>query len=116
MPTPTAFGKQPEPWQPLVQGEITGLPDNVLATIYVHLPSGQLTQWGHRRNGPWESVVTASGGAQKIITAEAEGYVSDPISYTVYSSDTVAYVVEGGQITDEEALHLDFHFEPVAPP
>ena len=107
--------KQPEPGRPLVRGQISGLSDNTLATVYVRLPSGRVVLWGERGNGPWEFVVTATGGADKIVVAEAEGYVSQPISYTIHLSGTTAHVVEGGQITDE-ALHLDFHFDPADSP
>lgn len=115
MPTPplTTPQKQPEPQHPLVQGEITGLPDDVLATIYVRLPSGRVILWGERGNGHWEFVVTASGEVDRVVTAEAEGFISSPISYTIRLSGTTAYVVEEGQVTTREAVHLDFHFEPV---
>jgi len=44
--------------------------------------------------------------------AEAEGYMSQPIGYTIHISGDTAYVVRNGQVTDEEAIHLDFHFVP----
>jgi hypothetical protein len=47
-----------------------------------------------------------------VVTAEAEGYVSQPINYSIRLSGTTAYVVEGDQIRDE-AVHLDFHLDPV---
>ncbi len=108
--------KQPEPQRPLVGGRISGLPDGTLATIYVRLPSGRVVLWGQRGNGSWEFVVTDVGGAEKIVAAEAEGYVSTPISYTIHLSSTTAYVVESGRITTNEALHLDFHFAPAGSP
>jgi len=108
--------KQPEPSRPLIGGQISGLPDDVLATIYVRLPSGRVVLWGERGNGPWEFVVTAAGGEDKVVTAEAEGYASEPASYAIHLSDTTAYIIENGQITTNEALHLDFHFEPVDSP
>lgn len=115
-PMPTIPLKQPEPGRPLVKGQLSGLPIDVLATIYVRLPSGQVVLWGERENGTWEFVVTEAGGTEKIVTAEAKGYVSQPISYTIHVSGTTAYLVEGGQITAKEALNLDFHFAPVGSP
>ncbi|MCL6543513.1 MAG: hypothetical protein K6T87_23485 [Roseiflexus sp.] len=47
-----------------------------------------------------------------VVTAEAEGYVSKPISYTIHISGDTAYLVRNGQVTNEEAIHLDFHFMP----
>jgi hypothetical protein len=57
-------------------------------------------------------VVTQASGVDYVVTAEAEGYVSQPISYSIRLSGTTAYVVEGDQIRDE-AVHLDFHLDPV---
>lgn len=105
--------KQPEPQRPLIAGEFSGLPDDTLVTIYVRTPSGQEAVWGTQRgSGSWETVVTDASGRDYVVTAEAEGYASQPISYTIHLSGTTAYVVEDSQITTE-ALHLDFHFEPV---
>jgi hypothetical protein len=63
-------------------------------------------------NGIWQAVVTDASGVDYTVTAEAEGYVSAPISYTIHLEGLEAFLVENGQITDQEALHLDFHFEP----
>jgi len=115
--TPPIPTKQPEPGRPLVRGQIAGVADDVLVTIHVHTPSrweaGTFTRLG---SGLWQAVVTEASGVDYIVTAEAEGYVSTPISYTIHLSGMVAYMVEGGQITTNEALHLDFHFEPAGPP
>jgi hypothetical protein len=112
MPTPTADGKQPEPQRPLIGGQFSGLAAGTLVTIHVCTPSGHETLWGTRRgSGPWESIVTDVDGVDYVVTAEAEGYLVSPPSYTIHLSGTVAYVVEGGQVTTEEALDLDFDFE-----
>lgn len=113
----TPVTRQPEPQRPLFQGMISGLPDDALATIHI---SDALSEWEVNRgtrpgNGPWEAVVT-SAGVDYIVTAEAEGYISSPLSYTVHISDDIAYVVEEGQVTTNEALHLDFRFESVGLP
>ncbi len=115
--TPIIPSKQPEPSRPRVKGEISGVPDGTLVTIHVRTLGG----WETRTvKGPfpglWESVVTEASGIDYIVTAEAEGYVSQPISYTIHISDDTAYVVRDGQATDEEAIHLDFHFVPKESP
>jgi hypothetical protein len=66
--------------------------------------------------GPWEAIVTEASGADYIVTAEAEAYVSHPISYTIHLSGTMAYMVEDDHVTFNEALHLDFYFEPANSP
>ena len=103
--------KQPEPSRPLVEGEISGVSDGTLVTMHVRTPEGREA---HTVKGPfpgsWEAVVTESSGLDYIVTAEAEEYVSQPISYTIHISGDTAYVVRDGELTDEEAVHLDFHF------
>jgi len=109
--TPMSYPKQPEPSRPLISGQFLGLPNDRLVTFYVRTPEGWEALWGTTpQGGYWEAVVTTASGADYIVTAEAEGYVSQPISYTIHISGDTAYVVREGQITDEEALHLDFHF------
>jgi hypothetical protein len=78
----------------------------------VLLPSGESVLSGERGNGHWEFVVTATGRAQKIVTAEAQGYTNVPISYRIQIGDEKAFIVENGQVTDKEAIHLDFEFKP----
>lgn len=63
-------------------------------------------------NGTWQAVVTDASGVDYIVTADADGYVSTPISYTIHLEGLAAYLVENGQLTDQEASHLDFHFLP----
>ncbi len=115
--TPTIPPKQPEPARPRVEGEISGVPEGTLVTVHIRTPNG----WEARTiKGPfpglWESVVTEASGTDYIVTAEAEGYISQPNSYTIHISDDTAYVVRDGEVTDEEALHLDFHFTPEPSP
>ena len=52
---------------------------------------------------------TANNGYNR---AEAEGFRSMPENYTIFIKEKVAYIVEEGTITKEEARHLDFQFEP----
>lgn len=114
--TPTIPPKQPEPSRPRIAGRFLGLPDNVLVTFYVRTPTGRKAVWGTRPDGGlWEAIV-AVGEGDYVVTAEAEGYVSQPVSYTIHISGDTAYVVRDGQVTDEEATHLDFHFIPKASP
>lgn len=105
--------KQPEPSRPLVRGGISGLPDSTTVTIHIRTPKGrEAFTVGGKSPGLWEAVVTEASGLEYIVTAEAEGYVSQPISYTIHISGDTAYVVRDGQVTNEEAIHLDFHFIP----
>jgi hypothetical protein len=66
------------------------------------------------QDGEWN--LAGSGhrrlGVDYIVTADADGYVSAPVSYTIHLEGLAAYLVENGQLTDQEASHLDFHFEP----
>lgn len=117
LPGPTVTSeiprKQPEPSRPLVRGEISGLPDGTLVVIHIRTLQGREAYTiGGPSPGPWEAVVTEASGLDYIVTAEAEGYISQPISYTIHISGDTAYVVREGQVTNEEAVHLDFHFIP----
>ena len=115
--TPTILPKQPEPSRPLVKGKISGLPDSTLVTIHIRTPKRREAHTiGGPSTGSWEAVVTEASGLDYIVTVEAEGYVSQPISYTIHISGDTAYVVRDGEATDEEALHLDFHFAPERSP
>jgi hypothetical protein len=112
--TPTQpFRKQPEPQRPLVSGEISGVSEGTLVTFHVRtLAAGWEALTGTLMgNGTWQAVVTEASGVDYIVTAEAEGYMSAPISYTIHLEGLEAYLVENGQVTDQEASHLDFHFE-----
>lgn len=116
-PEPTATAvippKQPEPSRPRVGGEVSGVTDGTLVTIHIRTPEGWEARTGKGPfPGPWEAVVTEASGFDYIVTAEAEGYISQPISYTIHISGDTAYIVRDGQVTDEEALHLNFHFVP----
>ncbi len=116
--TSTTFpSKQPEPQNPVIGGQISGLSDDTLLTIHVNTPSGREaiyhTQSG---NGHWEIVVTNASGVDYVLTAEAAGYESSPISYTIHLNDTKSYIVEAGQITRNEAVHLDFQFTSTSSP
>jgi len=116
-PLSTFPSKQPEPQRPIIEGQVSGLPDNTLLTIHVNTLEGREaiyhTQTG---NGHWEIVITNASGVDYVITAESAGYISYPLSYTIHLSDTTAYVVEAGQITQNEALHLDFQFTSSSSP
>jgi hypothetical protein len=112
--TPTQpFRKQPEPQRPLVSGEISGVSEDTLVTFHVRTPTGREALTGTMMgNGIWQAVVTDASGVDYSVTAEAEGYVSAPVSYTIHLEGLTAYLVENGQVTDREASNLDFHFEP----
>lgn len=113
--TPNFFQKQPEPQSPMIKGEFSGLPDYTLVTIHIFTLSGQEIQWGTRRgNGTWESVIPNNPDQDYVVTAEVEGYTSTPISYSVHTDGITAFLIDNGKITTNEALHLDFYFDPVA--
>jgi hypothetical protein len=104
--------KQPMPSRPLVMGQISGVVGDTQVIIHIRTPGGwEAYEIFRRGNGNWESVVTDASGLDYIVTAEAEGYISDPASHAIHLGGDTAYVVCDGQVTDEEAIHLDFHFE-----
>ena len=109
----TSPTKQPIPDRPLIGGQILDLPNDVAVTIRVHTLAGREVRWREQLGaGSWEVVITKAGSADYVVTAEAEGYISQPISYTIHISGDTAYVVRNSQATDEAAVHLDFHFVP----
>lgn len=117
-PTSTTFqSKLPEPQNPVIGGQISGLSDDTLLTIHVHTPIGREAIYHTQRgNGHWEIVVTNASGVDYVVTAEAEGYESSPTSYAIHLNETKAYVVEAGQATRNEAVHLDFQFTSTSSP
>ncbi len=92
-----------------IGGHISGLPDGVCATI--QFEGNWRRGWAEYPNGPWK-VGIHSDEKEYAVTAVAEGYVSTPASYRVRVVSDTAYVVRDGQVTGEEAVHLDFHFVP----
>jgi hypothetical protein len=111
-PSPLFPEKQPEPVRPLIAGQISGLAENALLTIHIATPEGyEAAYYTQKGNGRWEAVVTSASGVDYVITAEADGYVSSPTGYSIHLSDTTAYLVEEGRVTQDEALDLDFHFQ-----
>ncbi|MEA3440515.1 MAG: hypothetical protein U9R58_09555 [Chloroflexota bacterium] len=116
-PTPTDVSKQGEPSRPLIGGQISSLPEGVLATINIRTPQDRIVSWGWAATDvPWQTIVHTAGGFDYYVTAEAEGYVSQPEGYMIHISGETAYLVRDGQVTDEEAIHLDFHFVPSQSP
>ncbi len=112
-PTETIpFRKQPEPNEPLIRGQFSGLTGNELIRFQITGLGGQRGTW--HGNGPWESVISnAREGEGYVITAEVPGYQSSPANYTVVISGRKAYMVKDGQVTSEEATKLDFQFNPI---
>jgi hypothetical protein len=94
-------------------GDVTGIPADVLITIHVKSVSGREAGAATMKgSGIWQAVVTDASGLDYIITADAEGLVSDPISYTIHLDGQTAYLVVDGHVTDQEAIDLDFDFKP----
>ena len=114
---PTSMGptKQPEPGRPLIKGLISGLSNPAdLVTFRVCKQAGREVLWGTRPgNGQWEAVISNySEGTTYTVTAEVKGYVSQPKSYTIHIIGRTAHVVQDNQV-GEEALALNFHFDPL---
>jgi hypothetical protein len=105
--------KQPEPGTPIISGKFFGLPNETLVIIRVHSQTGDEILHGTRRgNEAWETVISnAKESGFYTVLADAEGFRSIPENYTIFIKDKVAYVVEEGVTTTEEARHLDFQFE-----
>ena len=111
--TPTIFKKQPEPQQPLIFGDISGVPDGILVSVHMQTTKGWEAVIVNREgSGKWETVVTDASGVDYIVTAEAPDFVSTPISYSIHLEDMKVYLVDNGKVTNKEAVNLDFHFEP----
>jgi hypothetical protein len=97
----------------IIQGRLKNLPDDVVIRTMVCNLDGD-AHFGPMRwtgEGVWSSNLRNSPGKVFEVTAEAEGYTSVPLSYTIQVSGAKAYVVVDGQLTPDEANHLDFHFE-----
>ncbi len=106
--TPWVLHVTKEPIPPGVQvgGAIFGLPPGTIASISA--VSDKSTSGGGG-NQSWDLALSPLGD-RYVVTAQAEGYVSSPVSYTVRIVGDKAYVVEGGQTIDKQADHLDFTF------
>lgn len=106
--------KQPEPNKPEIRGKISGLPEGAFLTIHIHtLDDREIATIRGQNQKTWEAVITDRTALDYRVSAKADGYISKPISYTINLQGDCAYLVLGGQVTNEEAIHLDFHFEPL---
>ncbi len=66
--------------------------------------------------GEMRVVLPENQGVIYVVTAEAEGYVSHPISCTIQLSGTNFYLVENDKITSNEVSSLKFQFKPIITP
>jgi len=108
---------RPEPHEPQIVVSFSGLKDDTLARIFFRTPSGDEPLRGsHPGNGEMDVILPEQQGTKYIVIAEAEGYVSNPISYTIQISGTLVYPVENSQIASSEVLILEFQFEPISTP
>jgi hypothetical protein len=108
---------RPEPQEPQIVVSFSGLNDDTLAKIFFRTLSGDEPLRGsHPGNGEMDVILPEKLGAKYIVAAEAEGYVSNPISYTIQISGTLVYMVEDNQIAPNEVLELEFQFEPIDTP
>lgn len=111
IPTQQPEPLRPEPQEPHIFVSFSGLNENALGRIYFRTRSGDIPLRGsHPGNGEMRVVIPEHQAVTYIVSAEAVGYVSDPISYTIHISGTLVYLVENGQITSKEALNLNFQF------
>lgn len=110
-PSQIAPDKQPEPQTPLVQGTISGIAEDEIVHFSFTTLSGQEDSWGSRMgNGDWMSVITPASDRDLLVSAQVEGYEVTPAQYQIQVIGDKAFVVEGGQVTDREAVDLNFHF------
>jgi hypothetical protein len=115
-PVATPLPKQPEPRFPRIGGQFTGVSDDLVVRFSIYTLSGRRAGFGSRlSNGQWEAVVTEASGHDYFLTAEAEGYVSQPLRYTLHVSGTTVTVDNpaGEPWVGEEVMSLDFHFVPL---
>jgi hypothetical protein len=116
-PTQQSEPLRPEPREPHIIVTFYGLDESALGRLFFHTLSGDTPLTGsHTGNGEMRVVLLERQGVIYIESAEAEGFVSHPISYTIQLSGEAFYLVENGQITTNEASNLDFQFTPVAAP
>ena len=99
-------------------GRMTGLSDNTIITFRITTLDGDEILWGTRPGeGPWEAILSnARDDEDYIVSVAANGYESEPVSYTIHIDELTAYVIEDGEITNQEAEHIDFHFVSVLLP
>lgn len=110
-PSQIAPDKQPEPQTPLVQGTISGIAEDEIVHFSFTTLSGQEDSWGSRMgNGDWMSVITPASDRDLLVSAQVEGYEVTPAQYQIQVIGDKAFVVEDGQVTDREAVDLNFHF------
>lgn len=110
-PSQIAPDKQPEPQTPLVQGTISGIAEDEIVHFSFTTLSGQEDSWGSRMgNGDWMSVITPASDRGLLVSAQVEGYEVTPAQYQIQVIGDKAFVVEDGQVTDREAVDLNFHF------
>jgi hypothetical protein len=100
-----------------VKGSFSGLLNDDLVTIHIYdTYTGKEKLWGTSRgNKPWDIGIIKEGEVGKsghfTITAEVPGYRAQPESYKIQIIGDTAYVMSDN-VTDEEAIHLDFRFFP----
>ncbi|MFO8100999.1 MAG: hypothetical protein R6U37_02355 [Dehalococcoidia bacterium] len=104
----------PAPGGPSVCGRVSGLlnGDRVIIQMSTQEDIGNVTL-AEVGNGPWELVVMVNSIGTKYytVTADAEGYRTQPPHYTIAADCQSAYIVRDGEI-EEEAVNLDFKFIP----
>lgn len=108
---------RPEPQEPHIRVSFSGLDGSALGYLYVRTLGGHVAVWGSRPgDGEKRVVLPERQGIIYSVTAESEGYVSDPLNYTIQLNGDIFYMVKNGQATSEEISVLNFKFTPISTP
>lgn len=105
------------PQEPHIFVSFSGLDKSVIGYFCFRTLSGQVPISGSNLgDGEMRVVLPDHQGEIYIVFAEAEGYVSHPISYTIQLSGKNYFLVENSQITSNEVSGLKFQFKPIVTP
>ena len=107
--TPTTFEKQPEPSEPQLSISASGVTKDALVMVRIYTLDGRQIQWGTflgRDTGVF--VITDVNGLDYVITAEADGFVSKPKSYTIHLDKGTISLMENDEAIAKDISHLNF--------
>jgi hypothetical protein len=96
----------------VIGGELSGLPDDFSVPLFYYShDQNMLWGWSPQSGTRWATNLRKGFGLSFSVTPMAVGYVSTPVSYTLYLSGTQALITDHGIVTSVSADQLDFHFE-----
>ncbi len=85
---------RPEPQEPHIIVSFYGLNNNSIGRIYFRTLSGEMPLTGsHPGNGEMRVVLPERQGVTYFVTAESDGYSSNPVSYTIQLNNETIYMV-----------------------